>query len=79
MHLPKPIYEALPYLYVLAGVMFIAGASYVSHWYTGAPVYTYFGVFCLVGGVAVWVRRFTFRRAARRQLPDDGDVPPANA
>lgn len=66
MHLPKPLYEALPYLYLLAGVLFVVGAAYVSHWYTGAPVYTFFGYFCLVAGVAVALRRYTYRRAARK-------------
>lgn len=79
MHLPKPIYEALPYIYVLVGTMFIAGASYISHWYTGAPVYTFFGVFCLIAGLAVWARRYTFRRAARKRSDSEGELPPANA
>ena len=79
MHLPKPIYEALPYFYVLAGVMFIAGAAYVSHWYTGAPVYSFFGFFCVVSGVSIWLRRFTYRRAARKRMTEDEDLPSANA
>ncbi len=79
MHLPKPIYEALPYFYVLAGVGFIAGAAYVSHWYTGAPVYSFFGYFCLVAGMAIGLRRFTYRRAARKQPADNGEPPLADA
>lgn len=79
MHLPKPIYEALPYFYVLAGILFVTGASYISHWYTGAPVYMFFGLFCVVAGIAVWLRRVSYRRAARKRLAEEGNIPPASA
>ena len=73
MYLPKPLYEALPYIYLLAGVMFVAGAAYISHWYTGAPVYTFFGYFCVVAGLVVGLRRFAFRRQARKRAAEAVD------
>jgi hypothetical protein len=60
LHLPKPLYESLPWLYVLAGAVLLA----VSHQlHSGVPseLLLIAGTLGLVGGAAVWLRRRDFR------------------
>ena len=50
--LPKPIYESLPYYYLVAGVISLGAALYLDFWY-----WPYIGVTagfaCLVAGLAI--------------------------
>ncbi|MEE8157172.1 MAG: hypothetical protein V3T51_03380 [Gammaproteobacteria bacterium] len=61
--LPKPIYESLPYYYLVAGVISLGAALYLDFWY-----WPYIGVTagfaCLVAGLVVWLRRKDFRNSA---------------
>ena len=60
MHLPKPVYESLPWLYVLGGAVLIA-ASHRLHSGVLSALLLIAGALGLVGGAAVWLRRRDFR------------------
>jgi len=56
IHLSKPLYELLPYGYVLAGVAGIVCAYFLLHeiW---ANVALVLGVACILGGVVILLKR----------------------
>ncbi|MEM7282136.1 MAG: hypothetical protein AAF438_10965 [Pseudomonadota bacterium] len=62
MWLPKPIYESLPFFYILTGVLFIAGAAYLASWLWSAPYYMVFGYLCVVSGGVLLLKRLSYRR-----------------
>lgn len=68
MWLPGPIYEALPYAYIVGGVLFISGTLYIGINMPGATLYISCGLISIISGVAV----FAWRQA-HRQKPDDQD------
>ena len=68
MHLPRPLYEALPYGYVLGGGA-LAVASYLlpdSAWANAALAV---GAVGLIAGIVLILRRRTFRDEAARYDP----------
>ncbi len=54
MRIKKPIYEALPYLYIFLGVMIALQLDYALTYVSAALFYT--------AGAAVWVMRSAWRR-----------------
>ena len=56
VRLSKPVYELLPYAYVLAGLLALVGAFFLEKtlW---ADIVLILGVLCLIGGVVVLLRR----------------------
>jgi hypothetical protein len=60
LHLPKPVYESLPWLYVLGGAVLIA-VSHQLHSGLLSVLLLIVGTLGLVGGAAVWLRRRDFR------------------
>jgi hypothetical protein len=70
MWISKPIYESLPYFYLIAGTICLGGSMYVNHWYWPTICFTV-GLFCLVAGLVVLLKRRDYRatdkRAAQRQ------------
>ena len=66
MWLPEPIYESLPYLYVVCGALILSGAIYVGIGTAGAPYYLLIGVLSILGGVVIYLRRTTARKAKSR-------------
>ncbi len=56
VRLSKPVYELLPYAYVLAGLLAMIGAYFLDKtlW---ADVVLILGVLCLIGGVVVLLKR----------------------
>lgn len=65
MWLSKPIYEGLPYFYLLVGVLTLAASMYVNHWYW--PTISFVtGVFCLVAGLVVLLKRRDARMSDKR-------------
>jgi hypothetical protein len=56
VRLSKPVYELLPYVYVLAGLLSLVGAYFLEKtlW---ADIVLIFGVLCLIGGVVVLLKR----------------------
>lgn len=60
--LPKLLYNALPYFYVLSGLMALLATVYVSDWFWVLPHYLMFSAACLHMGVLVYRRRSALRR-----------------
>ena len=63
MWLPGPLYESLPYMYILGGVLFISGTLYIGVTAPGASLYIACGLISIVYGVVVLVRRQAYRLA----------------
>ena len=53
MWLPKPLYDALPAIYILVGVLFVSGAIYLGFVHEAAPAYAGLGAVCVLGGLLV--------------------------
>ena len=70
MWVSKPIYEALPYFYLLAGAVSLGLSMYLTYWYLPTICFIV-GLFCLVGGLVVLLKRrdsrVTDRRVGQRQ------------
>ncbi len=60
MWISKPIYESLPYFYLVAGALFLAGSMYVGHSYWPTLCFIV-GLLCLVAGLVVLLKRRDFR------------------
>jgi hypothetical protein len=45
--LPKVVYDALPYFYLIAGVAAIVATIYIDEWYWVVPHYVLFSAVCL--------------------------------
>ena len=60
MWISRPIYELLPYLYMLAGVGLLAAAWLVDAgvW---SSVFLVVGALSLMGGLVLWLRRKDYR------------------
>ena len=60
MWVSRPIYESLPYLYLLAGALSLGASMYLNHgiWPTVCFVT---GVVCLVAGLVVLLKRRDYR------------------
>jgi len=67
VRLAKPLYETLPFLYMLAGVLAI-GASYLLGHSLWADIVLVLGIFCVLGGVVVLLKRRDYR-ANRAEYP----------
>jgi hypothetical protein len=71
MWLPDPLYEALPYLYLVIGTLFLGGAVYLGIGAAGTPYYFALGILCVVGGVVIYMRRISVRQQrATRDRPE---------
>jgi glucose dehydrogenase len=72
MWLPKPLYELLPYLYVLIGLAIVGGAARIAQRVWGSSFTFVLGLGIVVIGVAIWMKRRSARldnaSRATRQL-----------
>ena len=71
MWIPTPIYEALPYLYVIGGVFFISGTLYIGVHAPGAPLYIACGLVSIVYGAWIFAKRHNYRNKTARSGPGD--------
>ena len=55
--LPKAIYSALPYFYLITGVLALLAALYISHWLWILPHYVLFAAACIHMGALIMRRR----------------------
>ena len=60
--LPSAVYEALPYVYLVAGFSLLAGLAYIGVYSSMAALYGVAGVGSLIAGVLVLRRRNEARR-----------------
>jgi len=59
--LPKVIYSALPYFYIIAGASALLATLYIGNWYWVLPHYLFFSAACLHMGVMIYRRRIKRR------------------
>lgn len=55
--LPKAIYSALPYFYLVTGISALLATLYISNWLWILPHYLLFSAACLHMGVLIFRRR----------------------
>ena len=73
MWLPKPIYEALPIIYMIVGALFLGGSVYLGIRHDAAPAYAGLGVVCFLSGVFVRTRRHEARQNRTSSAGDESD------
>jgi len=73
LRLPKPIYEALPFFLIGAGILFV---TLVLNRYEYAPTVLIWlvGLFCILGGTLLLTVRLIYR--IKRKTEDDGQERP---
>ena len=59
--IPRPVYEALPYLYVAAGTAMLAGGYFLPPGWSGWVMVA--GVAVVVAGLVLWMHRRDYRAA----------------
>jgi len=55
--LPRVLYAALPYFYMLSGLAAFVATFYITEWFWILPHYVVFSVFCVHIGILVYRRR----------------------
>ncbi len=65
MWVSKPIYESLPYFYLLVGLLLLSASMYATYWYWPTICFA-LGLFCLVAGLVVLLKRRDARTKDRR-------------
>jgi len=60
MWISRPVYELLPYLYMLIGAGLL-GAAYVVQVQVWPSVFLALGALSLMGGLVLWLRRKDYR------------------
>jgi len=65
MWVSKPIYESLPYFYLLVGAVALGASMYLNHWYWPTICFVV-GLMCLVAGLVVLLKRRDYRVTDRR-------------
>ena len=70
MWLPTPIYESLPYIYIVGGVIFISGTVYIGLHHIYAPLYIGCGLISIIAGVIIFNRRQLHRMRHHRSGPE---------
>jgi Flp pilus assembly protein TadB len=60
MWLARPVYEFLPYLYMLVGVALLAAAWFIDL-STLPSVFMLIGVLSIMAGLVLWLRRRDYR------------------
>lgn len=76
MWLPKPIYEALPIIYIAIGVIFMLGAGYLGFSHPASVAYAGIGVVCILTGVFIRELRHE-ARSQKNAAADDKERPDA--
>ena len=65
MWVSKPIYESLPYLYLLMGALALGASLYLNYWHWQEICFV-IGLGCLVAGLVVLLKRRDHRNSDRR-------------
>ncbi len=65
MWVSKPIYESLPYFYLVVGGISLGASMYLNHWYWPTIGFVV-GLLCLVAGLVVLLKRRDHRDQDRR-------------
>lgn len=70
--LSKPLYEAVPYLYLIAGLAALFASLYLDYW-IWPTIGLVVGFGCIIGGLVIWLRRRDFRRYLKSPDAEDFD------
>lgn len=68
MWVSKPVYEAVPYVYIVVGASMLGLSVYLDYWYW-PTICLLLGIACLVTGLVIWLRRRDYRQ--RHDASDD--------
>ena len=68
MWVSKPVYEAVPYVYIVSGAGMLGLSVYLDYWYW-PTICLLLGIGCLVAGLVIWLRRRDYRH--RHESNDD--------
>ena len=60
VRLSRPLYEALPYLYITAGIGAAAGSYFIAR-HPWSDILLVLAVFCVLGGLVVLLKRRDYR------------------
>jgi hypothetical protein len=71
LQLSKPLYESLPWLYLLGGALLI-GVSHQLHSGALSVLLLIAGMLAVIGGAAIWLRRRDFRATRAEYWANDG-------
>jgi len=72
--LPRLLYAALPYFYILSGLAAFLATFYIVEWFWVLPYYILFSVFCVHIGIMVYRRRHR-KTAAKSVNPEPANRP----
>ncbi|MGB5510834.1 MAG: hypothetical protein WBM87_03905 [Woeseiaceae bacterium] len=72
--LPRLLYAALPYFYVLSGLTALLATFYIAEWFWVLPHYVLFSIFCIHIGILVYRRRH--RKTAAMPVDHESAIPP---
>jgi Flp pilus assembly protein TadB len=70
--LSKPLYEAVPYLYLIAGLAALIASLYLDYW-IWPTIGLVVGFACIIGGLVILLRRRDFRRTLKSPDAEDFD------
>ncbi len=70
MWFAKPLYESLPYYYMLVGLLALASSFYLNYWYW-PTILASVGLASIVAGLVVWLKRRGYRQSRSRHALDD--------
>ena len=70
MWLSKPLYEALPYYYMVAGLVVLAASGYLDYW-LWRVICVFVGLACLIAGLVVWLKRRDYRQRQQRGVLEE--------
>ena len=68
--LSRPVYELLPYFYLVAGIAMLGASLYLNYWYWPTICLLSGGLLC-IAGLVIWLKRRDFR--LNRRPPDVDD------
>ena len=71
--LSKPLYEAVPYLYLIAGLAALIASLYLDYW-IWPTIGLVVGFACIIGGLVIWLRRRDFRHNLKSPDTENFDL-----
>ena len=66
MWLPTPIYERLPHVLLLVGLVFMSTVMYMGPYHPQTPIYFGAGFFCCLWSMVIFTLRLRHREPAQR-------------
>ena len=77
--LPKPLYDAVPMIYICLGVYATYAALFMTHWSWVVPYFLLFACACLHTGIYTASLRIRAYRRYRRRQQENRPTPPESA